>query len=742
MSSLQALVATLRQRNILRVAAIYVAGAFALLQYADLAFPRFGLPDWTITFILAISAVGFPITLILVWFLNKDDQGKQQEVTSEKSSTLAIAAFIVISILALIVGYFYLARFTAEEETKANVSFEASAEVVEAREPSIAVLPFENLSSSQENAYFAAGIHEDVLTHLSRVDGLKVISRTSTLQYESKHGKTVSEIAAELNVDHILEGSVRRFGDDIRITVQLIDARTDQHIWSNNYDRTFANIFAVQSEVAQQVTARLKIELSSEVLQAVSAIPTNNMQAYDLYLKGRELWRPDDDPKRAVEYFRQAIVLDPEFSEAHGMLARAMMSERWFGASWQTIKNPIFESARRAVALNPLSVEAQSALAFAYYFDSKYAEAEPIFNLVLSLAPNDSETHISLATLKSNTERTLEAIQHLRRAVDIDPLNVEALSQLANRLANLDPEQALKYAERALSVKPKSSYALDVAGHAAKANNDFRLAYDYYRREVEANPALSAGYFALHRLLIDIGHFERAGRLLKKIEAVSASPYAPSLFILRQTTLDASNMYGNWFTDEKMAFIQQWLDNIPEYDYPLYVRGLQHAGLARIAQGNENYSEANRLQQLAIQDYEKVLQTYSQGNDRYIYNFDSSWAVLGLARSLAATGQQARADDIVDGIQVDIEANLAFPWARAQRFVAYCQKGEKDNALDALQDAYDFGFTLIWVFEAYGRIYPEIGQDIRFKQIFQKMVDRAKDAYDYVEAQPELSLQM
>src|SRR6516164_5539412 len=303
--------AELQRRKVYRVAAAYIVAAAFIIQIGSAVFPAWEMPNWTLRLVVVLLLVGFPVALILAWAYDVTPQGIQATPKipgrHRRRNVILLVAAAVISIAA---GFFLLPRASARKIDK-----------------SVAVLPFENLSDEKENVYFAQGIQNEILTKLAAVRDLKVISRTSTAKYQSKPAN-LKTVAQELGVSTILEGTVQRAGDKVRVNVQLIDARADRHLWAKTYDRDFKDVLAVESEVAAQIADALKANLSPSESNVLAAARTENTEAYDLFLRGQyefhqaESSLAADAYDRADAFYRQALARDPNFAEAAAELAR------------------------------------------------------------------------------------------------------------------------------------------------------------------------------------------------------------------------------------------------------------------------------------------------------------------------------------------------------------------------------------------------------------------------------------
>ena len=310
----------LQRRKVYRVAAAYIVVAGFLIQIASAAFPAWELPNWSLRLVIALLLIGFPIALILAWAYDVTPQGIQATARvpgahRRRNLILLVVASAIISTAA---GFFLLPRASARKIDK-----------------SIAVLPFQNLSEEKANAYFAEGIQNEILTKLAAIRDLKVISRTSTAKYQSKP-EDLKTVARELGVATVLEGSVQRAADKVRVNVQLIDARDDTHLWANSYDREYKDVLRVEREVAEEIADALKANLSPSESHVLAAARTENTEAYDLFLRGQYEFRQAESSlaadayDRADAFYRQALARDPNFAEAAAALVYSRLSRHWF----------------------------------------------------------------------------------------------------------------------------------------------------------------------------------------------------------------------------------------------------------------------------------------------------------------------------------------------------------------------------------------------------------------------------
>jgi TolB-like protein/Tfp pilus assembly protein PilF len=373
-------------------------------------------------------------------------RAQRQRTARRGAPTVAIAGSVLV-LIALMIG---VVRFSGLAPNR-RAAMPANAK-------SIAVMPFENLSRDPENAYFADGIQEEILTRLSKIADLKVISRTSTQRYKSAPAN-LSQVAAQLGVAHILEGAVQKAGDQVRVNVQLINAQTDSHLWAERFDRNLADIFAVESDIATNVASALEAKLSGAERHAVTARPTENTEAHELYLRGRYFWgkRTEDGFRKALDYFQQAVAIDPSYAQAYAGIADCyvLLSAWGFVSPDESLPNAK-AAASKALELDPKLGEAHASLAEIFANEVNLREAKREGERAIELAPNYATAHhwFGIDVLSPLGEHD-RAIAELRRAVELDPFspiintnlgygyivarrNTEAIAQL-RKTVELDP---------------------------------------------------------------------------------------------------------------------------------------------------------------------------------------------------------------------------------------------------------------------------------------------------------------
>jgi TolB-like protein len=423
--------AELKRRHVFRIAAVYGGVGFVIVQAADVFIPALHLPPWIMTAVALLVVLGFPIAVLIAWAFELTPEGLRRTEDAGDEELDAIAAQpagrrwpIGLAALAGVILIGLSAWWLATGRIRGTGTYD-----------SIAVLPFANLSGNEDLEYFSDGLSEELLNALAGVEDLRVAARTSSFAFKGTNAD-IRTIADSLGVETVLEGSVRRSGDQVRITVQLIDAEHGFHLWSHEYDRGLEDVFATQDEIASAVTAALLPKLRDEEA-ATTRGGTKNVEAYDLYLKGREKWRGRDvtELREAVEEFRAAVELDPEFALAWSGLADAIDALAWRDVDAVSLLPEGRLAALRALSLDPQMAEGwASAGILAAEFDRDHEVGELALRRAIELRPSYANAHQQLSGLLTNVGRVEEARPFLRKAVELDPLSWFFHVNLADRL--------------------------------------------------------------------------------------------------------------------------------------------------------------------------------------------------------------------------------------------------------------------------------------------------------------------
>lgn len=429
----------LKARNVRKTLAIYVSSALTTIGIVRLFTDVYGLPPRIFPVVVTLATCGLASAFLVAWYHGKEG--------AQKVRVREIVMHSVIGVVALVVSL--------------NVGSATRRAKLPPKERTIAVLPFKNFSDSKEDEFFSDGVMEDILTQLSKIGDLNVISRTSAMKYKDLQ-KSIPEIAEELDAGVVLEGSVRRTGNRVRIVAQLIDAQSDQHLWSETYDRELKDIFSIQSEVAQKIAASLQATLSPQELRLIQTTPTTNLEAYALYLKGREhyyRYRKDDN-EIAVDYFRKAIGLDPRYALAYAGLADAY-SQRVHKFEYpKTWIDSALAASLTAIELDPNLAEGYKALGLAYDAKAWQEKALEAYKTALRLNPNYASVITNLADIYKRRGNLDTAISLLNKAVTLAPERpyIHVTIALVYQILELD-SAAFRAYRRAIALDPNQQYA-------------------------------------------------------------------------------------------------------------------------------------------------------------------------------------------------------------------------------------------------------------------------------------------
>jgi TolB-like protein/Tfp pilus assembly protein PilF len=598
--------AELKRRNVYKVAVAYAVVGWLLVQVATQVFPFLEIPNWVVRLVIALVAIGFPIALVIAWAFELTPEGlKRTEdvdpATAARQPRKHVWILVVIVGAAFSIGLFFIGRYSGRNT--------ASAVRVELPAKSIAVLPFENLSSDKENSYFADGIQDEILTKLATIADLKVISRTSTEKYKSKP-EDLRTVSQQLGVANVLEGSVQKAGDKVRVNVQLIDARADSHLWAKSYDGDAKDIFGVESEVSQQVADALQAKLSPTEAKTIATAPTTDAAAYDLYLKAESEFcaaqsslRPDSF-QQADNWYRQAIARDPSFALAIARLAQCQLNAHWFIKPLSTERlEEIKSNIEHALSIAPNLAEAHIAFGLFYYFGRRaYPEALAEFARAIELQPNNSLALEYSGYVHRRQGQWQQTLNELNHALEQDPRNASLAANLANTYNILRMhDEAQRLAKRAVNLDPH-----EVVGMVGWINS----------------------------ILMRNGDAEEALRVL-------ATFPADTKLTTNTTVPEFSSMIGYraWafaFARKFDAAVQVW-DNSSDEGRQLAARSAIHVIANDLAAAQSDAEKARPLLERRLQDRPDDTAALTE----------LAWVYLGLARNDDAVATARRATEIM-----------------------------------------------------------------------------------------------
>jgi TolB-like protein len=479
----------LKRRNVYKVAIAYAIVAWLLLQAASILFPTFEAPPWTMKVFVAVITLGFPIALVLAWAFELTPEGikRAEDVDLSKSvmrKTGRKLDFFIIAVLLLVIGFLLFQRLRPSVSPAVSSSLDKS----------IAVLPFDNLSRDPDNAYFSDGIQDEILTKLAGIGDLKVISRKSTAKYKSTP-EDLKTVARELGVATVLEGSVQRAGDKVRVNVQLLDAHADTHLWAKSYDRDLKDVFTVESEVAQEIADTLRAKLSPSQSDALATAPTHDPEAYDLFLKGEYEQHQAESAlnaelfDRAQTFYRQALTRDPNFALAYARLAYSELYRHWFISNLTSTELPkVKPNIDRALAIAPGLADAHFALGLFYYWSHRdYDPALREVDRAIELQPSSSDSWNIRASIHRRRGEWQRALAEFGRAAELNPRDSRSQGEIGSTYITLRRwSDAEREVTRALAIDPHNALAaVYLARYYINSTGDVRRA----RQAFEGVPA-------------------------------------------------------------------------------------------------------------------------------------------------------------------------------------------------------------------------------------------------------------
>lgn len=527
--------AELKRRNVYKVAIAYAVVGWLLIQIATQVFPFFEIPNWGIRLIVLLIAIGFPVALIIAWAFELTPEGiKRAEAVdeAEKRSRGAVWIYVVVIAALLSVGLFVLGRYSAQRsisnEVGAGKRLPATQVNQSISEKSLAVLPFANLSGNPENAYFAAGIQDEIITRLAKIGQLKVISCLSTQRFKSAPDD-LPAIANQLGVANILQGSVQRTADTVRVNVQLVKAGTDNHLWADTFDRKLTDVFQIESDIAKTIAEKLQAKLTGSEERAISANPTESLEAHQLYLQGRYLWnrRTGQNLKKALGYFQQAVEKDPGYALAYTGISDSCALIPVYGAGTPREYYPRAKAAaEKALELDDMLGEAHTSLANVFFRYLELAQSAREFERSIELNPNYPTAHqwYGRLTLLANGQFD-HAIAEVKRAVELDPVSPIGHTDLATvYMTERRYDEAIAELRNTLEMEPDFYWAHRQLGMALELKGSPAEAIVEYQRAAELNDDPRVLAFVGHAMA-STGKQNEAREMLAKLTEIAKTRY-------------------------------------------------------------------------------------------------------------------------------------------------------------------------------------------------------------------------
>ncbi len=683
----------LKRRNVFRVGIAYLVGAWLLLQLTEVLSELLNLPEEVGPIVVAIVVIGFPVVLFAAWAFELTPQGikRESEIDRERSVTRQTGQKLnglIIVMLALAVVYLLADKFWLQPEVNSNPATAATTAgpevplmagtesppiTQEQRRPAVAVLPFDNRSNREEDQFFTDGIHDDLLTTLAKIGSLKVISRTSVMEYRDTT-KKIPQIAAELGVDHVLEGGIQRSGDLVRVNVQLIDAATDEHLWAEIYDRqlTAGNLFAIQNEISRAVADALQATLTPSEARQLDKRPTDNLAAYDAYLRGRQLMaeRTSVALQEALQQFQLAAGLDPDFALAQvGIAETTLLSTIYASLDPVEALAKAETAAQRALELDPSLGEAHTAMAAVLERKERFDEAEAAYTRGVELAPNYATAwHWYFEFLASQPERLGAAIAASEKARELDPRSSIIRRDAANvYLARGDFETARRLYEEVIQLDPDFVPAYIAMSELLGGElGEFPEAYRWGLEGIDRDPGNPRSWATLAFPLFIVGAREQAEAVLTRGEEQVTNAEA----------LRWVRVYTALEEGKPRAAMERLGDYEPNVDFP----GLNW-GVGQIHAFNGEWQKARSVIFIGASDFSK-----RDNWDRLLAQFKQDACIAG--EVLIRSGDEALGRELLGRAVRYLEEELPRYIEHPERYTTaacHASLGDADRALDGLE---------------------------------------------------------
>jgi TolB-like protein/Tfp pilus assembly protein PilF len=708
--------AELKRRNVLRVAAAYAVVAWIIIEAGSVLLPTFGASESAFQLYVLVVLAGFLASLVLAWVFEMTPEGVKLEKNVDRSESTTVRTgrtmdFAIIGLLVIALGISVTLNVTGMRDSDLMPAATVN-------RLSIAVLPFTSRSTDPENELFADGIHDDLVTRLANIGALKVISRTSVMEYRNTT-KNLRQIAVELGVGTVLEGAVQRVGDNVRINAQLIDATTDQHLWAKTYDRQFSvqNIFAIQSEISEAITGALRATLTSEEHTRLANVPTENMGAYSLAVRGRaNLYkRRLETLLQAREQFEQATELDPDYAEAYAGLADSvlLLFNNHAAISREEMLAVAEPALDTALSLDPDLADAYASLGLLKQqiwgetrTGPELAEAEAAFLRAIELNPNHPRAYMWFATVRTQQQRFDEAIELYHQALRVDPLGRIPLTNLPGLYAQMNRnDDALDLYLKAVHIHPEwPTVYLNLSQHLQGLGRlDESIAWGMRGRELSTDPLAGANLIAA---FVEFGDYDRA-----------------------------RNVFADIPVDHPMYEFGDGIDKLLDHDFAAAAAAFEDI-VARSNNPRDFIFDLIAGCAMLAGDYEKARQYAERGNpefagdaDPLINRFNVS-NIIQYAFILQNQGEKRRAKSLLASALPVVHSlpriGLAGHGIRDVQILA--MQGKPFEALTALREAIDEGFRGTTYSNGWPLSLDPYLDSLRDRPEFQAMASEIEDA--------------
>jgi len=674
----------LKRRNVIKVATAYAIAGWLIIQIATSVFPAFEFPNWTTQFVIILIGIGFPLSLIFAWAFELTPEGikksKEVDITESVTSRTGkklngiIIAVLSVAVFFLVIERVFFAKASILENDASNIET-----------ASIAVLPFVNMSSDEENEYFSDGLSEELLNGLAKIEGMQVAGRTSSFSFKGKN-EDIRVIADQLEVKHILEGSVRKEGNTLRITAQLIQADNGFHLWSETYDREIESIFAIQEEITRKVVQELKVRLLPQEEIQLTERPTQDIEAYNAYLEATqiEVNRSVTSLNEAISKYEDAIRIDPTFAEAYARLAIAHYLSYGYGfersdEQLEEVKVLIRENIDQAQLLNPNLGHTFLALGMYFGLTQELDKSEAAHLKAANLMPNDAIAQNSLFVALRDNDKDTEAYRTLEKAYHLDPLNPVVARNYANYLKDIKREfdQALRIYDQIIEnypdympIKAEKAWLLRDIPYG-RQDEAFTYMFEAYKSEPENFNNLNQ----LAQIAMDVELYPYAMHIIKQVDAI----YSNNSF----ASINLTRIF--YFGTNDMPKLEDVLLELIEKE--------ERAS-------RENFEGQFQRLALAKGDYEEVLTSIEKtspelllenpavadSNQFFTQNYIAALRKLGMNERAKKVAELYCAD-IPETVE-DLEEGRDISWIYVMQIQCYAFLGNYDKAIEGSEKLY------------------------------------------------------